>query len=70
MGRLYGKLEQQMSELLECGQKILKEKPFSALLGSELEAIEPGEALLSLPVRDELKQQHGFVHGGVVSQRV
>lgn len=56
-----------MSELFEFGQKILQNQPFSALLGAELESFEPGEAVLALPVRDELKQQHGFVHGGVVS---
>lgn len=56
-----------MSELFELGRKILKSQPFSALLGTELEVFEPGIATLSLVVREELKQQHGFVHGGVVS---
>lgn len=28
---------------------------------------EPGKAVLMLAVHEELKQQHGFVHGGVVS---
>lgn len=56
-----------MSELLEFGRKILKNQPFSALLGTELEVFEPGSAVLSLSIRPELKQQHGFVHGGVVS---
>lgn len=56
-----------MNGLLEFGQKILKEQPFSMLLGTELETFEQGKAVLSLNVRDELKQQHGFIHGGVVS---
>lgn len=56
-----------MSELFEFGRKILKSQPFSALLGTELEVFEPGTAILSLVVREELKQQHGFVHGGVIS---
>ena len=56
-----------MTELYEFGQQILKNQPFSALLGTELESFEPGKAVLVLAVRDELKQQHGFVHGGVVS---
>lgn len=56
-----------MSELFEFGRKILESQPFSALLGTELEVFEPGIATLSLVVREELKQQHGFVHGGVVS---
>ena len=37
------------------------------LLGTELEVFEPGTAVLTLEVREELKQQHGFVHGGVLS---
>lgn len=56
-----------MSELFEFGRKILESQPFSNLLGTELELFEPGTAVLALTVREELKQQHGFVHGGVVS---
>lgn len=56
-----------MSELFQFGKQVLASQPFSALLGTELEAFEPGKAVLTLAVRDELKQQHGFVHGGVVS---
>ncbi|KAF0166244.1 MAG: thioesterase [Rhodocyclaceae bacterium] len=55
------------SDLLKLGRRILAEQPFSVLLGAELTAFEPGRAELRLPVRQELKQQHGFVHGGVVS---
>ncbi|MCG8393115.1 MAG: PaaI family thioesterase [Pseudomonadales bacterium] len=56
-----------MTDLLNFGKQILASQPFSALLGTELETFEPGKAVLTLAVRDELKQQHGFVHGGVVS---
>jgi uncharacterized protein (TIGR00369 family) len=56
-----------MNELFEFGRKVLNEQPFSVLLGTELTSLEPGEVVLSLAVREELKQQHGFVHGGVVS---
>ncbi len=56
-----------MTDLLAFGKNILGSQPFSVLLGTELEAFEPGKAVLTLAVRDELKQQHGFVHGGVVS---
>lgn len=56
-----------MSKLFEFGRKILNNQPFSVLLGTELEFFEPGKAILTLRVREELKQQHGFVHGGVVS---
>lgn len=56
-----------MSELFEFGKKILENQPFSVLLGAELEVFEPGTAILTLAVREELKQQHGFIHGGVLS---
>jgi uncharacterized protein (TIGR00369 family) len=65
MTRLQGKPT--MSDLFEFGKEILMSQPFSVLLGTELEVLEPGVANLSLEVREELKQQHGFVHGGVVS---
>lgn len=56
-----------MSELFDFGKRILEQQPFSVLLGTELRAFESGKVELELAVREELKQQHGFVHGGVVS---
>jgi len=52
---------------LQMGREILAQQPFSGLLGAELTALSPGQVELQLPLRDELKQQHGFAHGGVVS---
>lgn len=56
-----------MSNLFEFGQDVLSKQPFSVLLGAELTIFEPGKAELRLRVREQMKQQHGFVHGGVVS---
>ena len=57
-----------MSEsLLELGRRILAAQPFSALLGAELMLFEPGRAELRVPVGPQLRQQNGFVHGGVLS---
>jgi uncharacterized protein (TIGR00369 family) len=56
-----------MTELLDLGRAVLAKQPFSVLAGAELMHFEPGRADLALAVRDELRQQHGFVHGGVVS---
>ena len=53
--------------MLEYGKKILKEQPFSLLMGAELTVFEAGKAELSLDIRDELTQNFGFVHGGVLS---
>ena len=36
------------------------------LIGATMTEIAPGRVSIELPVRDELTQQHKFVHGGVV----
>jgi uncharacterized protein (TIGR00369 family) len=37
-----------------------------ALIGAAMTRVEPGRCAIELPVRDDLTQQHKFVHGGVV----
>lgn len=56
-----------MTDLLDRARGALHAQPFSMLLGAELMHTGTDELTLSLPIRDELRQQHGFVHGGVVS---
>ena len=56
-----------MTELEQLGRIVLARQPFSRHLGAELVAFEPGRAVLSLEVKPEFLQQHGFVHGGIVS---
>ncbi|MGH8286690.1 MAG: PaaI family thioesterase [Steroidobacteraceae bacterium] len=56
-----------MEDMLTWGRQVLAAQPFSVLLGAELVAFAEGFAELKIPIRTELKQQHGFVHGGVVS---
>jgi uncharacterized protein (TIGR00369 family) len=36
------------------------------LIGARLTAVEPGATEISLPYRDDLTQQKGFVHGGII----
>lgn len=55
-----------MSDNLSIGKKILAAQPFSILMKSELISIEPGKVELKTPITDEVKQQYGFVHGGVL----
>jgi uncharacterized protein (TIGR00369 family) len=52
---------------LEMGREVLARQPFSGLLGAELSVLEPGRCELQVPISDQLKQQHGFAHGGVIS---
>jgi uncharacterized protein (TIGR00369 family) len=52
---------------LEAAQRTLAAQPFSVLLGARLVAFGENSATLELDVRDELRQQNGFLHGGVLS---
>jgi uncharacterized protein (TIGR00369 family) len=56
-----------MDDLLQLGKQVLASQPFSVLLGAELTGFSPGWAELTIPITPQLKQQHGFVHGGVIS---
>ena len=42
-------------------------QPAMALIGAGLGRLAPGEVEVLLPIRHEVTQQHGFVHGGVVA---
>ena len=53
--------------VLAYGRSVLAAQPFSVLIGAELHALAPGHAELQLPLGAQLKQQHGFAHGGIVS---
>ena len=55
------------TDILTFGRQVLDQQAFSKLLGAQLDAFSPGHAELSLPVVPGLLQQHGFVHGGVLS---
>ena len=37
-----------------------------ALIGARLTSVEPGATEVSLPYRDDLTQQKGYIHGGIV----
>lgn len=54
-------------DLVALAKRVLSSQPFSTLLGTQLGSIEPGRVELVIPIRPELRQQHGFVHGGVIS---
>jgi uncharacterized protein (TIGR00369 family) len=37
-----------------------------ALIGASLAVVEPGQVEVALPYRDDLTQQKGFIHGGII----
>ncbi|MBI3401212.1 MAG: PaaI family thioesterase [Acidobacteria bacterium] len=59
-------MEHNAADLLAGARRAVASQPFSALLGAELVAIGADHTELRVPIRDDLKQQHGFVHGGVL----
>ena len=56
-----------MERNLEDARKVLQSQPFSRLVQAEVSRYETDGVELRLPITDEVKQQHGFVHGGVLS---
>jgi uncharacterized protein (TIGR00369 family) len=42
-------------------------QPFTQLVGFQISDLQPGRMELTLPMRAELTQQHGFAHGGVLA---
>ena len=43
------------------------DQPIMDLIGAELSLVEPGLVEITLPYRDDLAQQHGYLHAGVVA---
>lgn len=52
---------------LAMGREVLAAQPFSRLIGAELAEFSRGHCELHVPIGESVKQQHGFVHGGVLS---
>jgi uncharacterized protein (TIGR00369 family) len=61
----YRAKEGQLEELSQAGQQALESQRFGALLEARLAGLSEGE--IEVPIREELLQQNGYVHGGVVS---
>ncbi len=56
-----------MTISLESARQVLQAQPFSRLLDAELVHFADAGIELRVPISAQLKQQHGFVHGGVIS---
>lgn len=54
-------------DMLLLGRQVLASQPFSRLLGASLTKFDQDGTELRIPIHEKLKQQHGFVHGGVLS---
>lgn len=47
--------------------EVLHSNPFSRMIGMRLVDMRPGEAVIEIDMRDELRQPHGLLHGGVTA---
>ena len=56
-----------MELTLDLAKQVLAAQPFSVLVGARVTAFGDGGAMLEIDIRDELKQQNGFLHGGVLA---
>lgn len=53
--------------MLAVGQTVLQTQPFSRFLGARLSAFDGKDVDLTIPLRPEFLQQHGFAHGGLLA---
>ena len=58
------------TSLLNAARGVLASQPFSAMLGTRVASIDHGRASLELDVGPDLRQQYGYVHGGVLAYLV
>ena len=54
-------------DLEKFAQDIFDSQPFSQFVGAELSKVGTDSAVITVPITDHLKQQHGYVHGGLIS---
>jgi len=55
---------------MEKARREFPKVPFARLLGMEMVSLAPGEAVLKLALRDELRQTHGVLHGGATASLI
>lgn len=52
---------------LAFANQVIAAQSFSTLIGAQFTEITPTGATLRVPLREELRQHHGFAHGGLMS---
>ena len=54
----------------QIAHEIFKTIPYLNLIGMELVDVNPGEAIVRLKMRNDLRQPHGLLHGGATASLV
>lgn len=60
-------MNEPQEQLFERVAKSFQRQQVMATFGATLADVSPGHVVLALPFRDDLTQQHGFLHAGVVA---
>ncbi len=55
------------AEHLEIARSVLHNNEFAKMIGMKLVAMKPDEATIEIEMRDQLRQPHGLLHGGVTA---
>lgn len=56
-----------MDDLQAFARQVFETQNFSRFIGAELVTASASDVEMALTIQDHHKQQHGFVHGGVIS---
>ena len=56
-----------MTDLLIIGRQVLAGQPISRLFGAEVTEFSAERVEITVPITEQVEQQHGTVHGGVIS---
>lgn len=62
--------EPQNPDFEACVRESFARQKIMATIGARLIRVAPGEVDIELPFRDDLTQQHGFLHAGIVTMIV
>lgn len=62
--------EPQTSRFAERVRESFAQQALMKTIGASILDVKPGEVLIELPFRDDLTQQHGYLHAGVVTSIV
>lgn len=59
-----------INDFTERVRACFEQQPAMRLIGAKLIRVEAGEVEIGLPYRDDLTQQHGYLHAGIVTTLV
>jgi uncharacterized protein (TIGR00369 family) len=60
-------MQPQLSNYVERVRASFARQSLMQTIGAQLAKIEPGVVEISMPIRDDLSQQNGYVHAGIVT---